>query len=217
MNGKETHQTIAYYDSNAKEYAKTTQNIDFHTIQDTFLSYLKPNAKILDLGCGAGRDTKYFLDKGYKVDAIDGSKQMCLEASRYTGIQVIQMNFHDLNAVNEYDGIWACASLLHIPSLELPQIFQHIFKALKNNGILYVSFKYGNFEGVRDNRYYTDLTEDTLKKILTEAGKDQSYTVTEVNLWTTGDSMPGRQVKWLNGIYQCIRFADDRSRNKFTC
>lgn len=85
-----------------------------HPIQDAFLSYLKPGARILDFGCGSGRDTKYFLEHGFEVDAIDGSERLCALAGKLTGIPVKQMLFEDLDAMDVYDGIWACASVLHL-------------------------------------------------------------------------------------------------------
>lgn len=201
-NNQGRSETISYYDQYARQYAESTQSVDFHDIQDIFLSYLQPSGRILDLGCGAGRDTKYFLSKGYQTAAIDASGQMCQQASKYCGIQVKQMDFRQLHVQNEYDGIWACASLLHVSAAQLPEIFQRIFEALKNDGILYCSFKYGDFEGIRNNRYFTDLTETALKQILRKSAEGQPYELIEKKLWLSGDAMRDRQIKWLNGIYQ---------------
>lgn len=105
--------TLDYYNLHTADFVNTTQNVDFHEIQELFLSFLPAKAKILDFGCGSGRDTKYFIDNGYEVDAMDGSKELCKAATKYTGIQVHHMLFEDFNASNTYDGIWACASILH--------------------------------------------------------------------------------------------------------
>lgn len=80
--------TLDYYNLHTADFVNTTQNVDFHEIQELFLSFLPAKAKILDFGCGSGRDTKYFIDNGYEVDAMDGSKELCKAATKYTGIQV---------------------------------------------------------------------------------------------------------------------------------
>ena len=108
------NQTIQYYDQNAADFVENTRNVDFHVMQDEFIEGLPAGAKILDLGCGSGRDTKYFLEHGYRVDAIDGSAELCTLASEYTGIPVKCQLFQELDASEVYDGIWACSSLLHL-------------------------------------------------------------------------------------------------------
>ena len=188
--------TIDYYDSHSASYNSETLNLEFTGIQDTFLSYLKPGALILDFGCGSGRDTKYFLSKGYRVEAIDGSEETAKIASKNTGIHVKRMLFNELNEVNRYDGIFACASILHVPYKELPEIFERMKQALKDNGIIYTSFKYGDFEGYRGNRYYTDLNEERLMSILDTVG---DFEILEMS--TTVSVIPGRDNEiWLNLI-----------------
>lgn len=102
--------TLEYYNQNAKQFTSTTQTLEFSQIQDKFLNYLKSDAKILDFGCGAGRDAKYFLEHGYDVDASDGSVEMVKAASKLTGLDVKLLLFEDLNEKDMYDGIWACSS-----------------------------------------------------------------------------------------------------------
>lgn len=188
--------TIEYYNKIASEYANETLSVDFTQMQDDFLKYLPESGRILDFGCGSGRDTKYFLSKGYMVDAIDGSEKMCQIACQNTGILVKNMLFEELNAVEEYNGIWACASILHLTKKELPAILQKLSDAVKTEGIIYISFKYGEFEGEKNGRYFTYLTEAGLKGIL----KD----VTELNvekLWITKDVRKERgDEAWLNVI-----------------
>ena len=148
--------TLIYYNKNAEEFVQGTLLVDFKQTQDRFLNKLNARDYILDFGCGSGRDTKYFLEKGYYVDATDGSSELCKIASDYTGVIVKQMLFEDLNEVEKYDGIWACSSILHLPKKALRDVFYKIATALKDNGILYTSFKYGDFEGERSGRYFTD-------------------------------------------------------------
>ena len=94
--------TLLYYEQNAENFIRETRDVDFSEVQELFLSKLEKGALILDFGCGSGRDTKYFSDRGYLVEAVDGSAEMCRAASRYTGIEVKQMLFQELE---EYEKI----------------------------------------------------------------------------------------------------------------
>ena len=152
--------------------------------------------EILDYGCGSGRDTKYFLEQGCKVTAIDGSQELCKLASEYTGIPVKHMRFRDLDEKEAYDGIWACSSILHVPANELRDIIKKMANALRAHGIIYTSFKYGTFEGERNGRYFTDMTEETFAKLI----QDMDELEIEEQ-WITSDVRPGRgEEKWLNLI-----------------
>ena len=190
--------TLNYYNENAKSFIEGTANVDFVSVQDIFLQLLPSYGTILDFGCGSGRDTKYFIEHGYKVDAIDGSIELCKLASEYTGIDVKHMLFQELTDARKYDGIWACASILHVKRTELPEILQKMCNATKNNGIIYVSFKYGDFEGERNGRYFTDMTEESMSELLTY--------IPELKVekqWITGDVREGRgDERWLNMIFR---------------
>ena len=186
--------TLNYYNSNAAVFSETTKNVDFSEVQQIFTKHLSPDASILDFGCGSGRDTKYFLNNGYHVTATDGSGVICKMATDYTGIQVKQMLFEELDDRNQYDGIWACASILHLSKSDLFLVFHKMNKALKENGIIYTSFKYGEFEGERNGRYFTDFTEDSLKEFILQIPQLQIK-----EIWTTGDVREGRgDERWLN-------------------
>ena len=189
--------TISYYDTNAAEFIKGTLDVDFSTTQKRFLSQLSGKT-ILDFGCGSGRDTKYFLEQGYDVTAIDGSAELCKAASQYTGIDVRCMLFQDLNESNRYDGIWACSSILHLSKPELKGVLHKMSEALVPDGIIYTSFKYGGFEGERNGRYFTDFTTETFTEFISSI-----KTLTIKEYWITGDVRPGREEeKWLNLILQ---------------
>lgn len=153
--------TLNYYNENAQSFASGTVSVEFTEMQDRFLEKLNPRAYILDFGCGAGRDTKYFLSQGYRVDAIDCSEQLCQIAGDHTGIKVRQMLFQELEVNEKYDGIWACASILHLPKKELKEVLKKMLTALKTDGWIYTSFKYGEYEGNRNGRHFTDFTIDT--------------------------------------------------------
>lgn len=187
------NQTIQYYNQNAAAFVENTRNVDFHPIQDEFLEKLPAGACILDLGCGSGRDTKYFLERGYEVDAIDGSKELCALASEYTGIPVKCQLFQELDDTRKYDGIWACSSLLHLSFGELDDVLYRIEKALKPQGILYMSFKYGVFEGERNGRYFLDFTEEKLNQLL-----EKHEGLRQMRSFQTEDARPDREEKWLN-------------------
>ena len=190
--------TINYYNLNAKKFIENTQNADMHLTQDKFLQLLPESASILDFGCGSGRDTKYFLEKGYQVVATDGSAELCRLASSFTGIKVKEMLFQELDEIGVYDGIWACSSILHLPKQELLPVIRKMCIALKDNGVIYTSFKYSNFEGERNGRYFTDFTEDIFRefiKVIPELMIEDQ--------WITLDVRPGRgEEKWLNLILQ---------------
>ena len=187
------NKTIDYYNQHAETFVHGTVSVDFKEVQDKFLRLLA-GKRVLDFGCGSGRDTKYFIERGLDVVAIDGSEELCKSASAYTGIQVKHMLFQNLDEVDCYDGIWACSSILHLPKDELKIVIKKMSRALKAQGIIYTSFKYGNFEGERNGRFFTDFTLEMFKEFI----KDVKDIVIE-EYWITGDVRPGREEeKWLN-------------------
>ena len=188
--------TIEYYNQNADMFAQGTRLVDFTIVQERFRKMLPVGSRILDFGCGSGRDTKYFLEKGDQVAATDGSAELCRLAGSFTGIKVKKMLFQELNEIGVYDGIWACSSILHLPKQELLPVIRKMCDALKDNGVIYTSFKYGDFEGERNGRYFTDFTEDAFHEFI--------KAIPELMIeeeWITSDVRPGRgEEKWLNLI-----------------
>ena len=188
--------TLDYYEKNAESFVTGTLDVRFDNTQKRFASLLPDGAYILDFGCGSGRDTKAFLDMGYQVDATDGSEKLCELASKNTGIAVRKLLFSELDECEKYDGIWACASILHLPKEELKSVLGKMLRAVKSEGYIYTSFKYGEFEGYRNERYFTDFIEDSFGEFV----KD----ITEIRIiekWITSDARPGRgDEKWLNVI-----------------
>lgn len=190
------NKTLEYYNNNARSFAESTQEVAFSEMQDSFLEYIPRGGYILDFGCGSGRDAKYFVDKGFHVDAVDGSEEMVKVAAEHSGLPVRQMLFQELDANEAYDGIWACSSILHLDYSELIEVMHKIYGALKPSGILYTSFKYGVFSGERNGRYFTDMTEDSLGQLLRDVG---GFNI--VRMWITADVRPGRDSeKWLNVV-----------------
>ena len=193
--------TIEYYNQNADMFAQGTRLVDFTVVQERFRKMLPVGSRILDFGCGSGRDTKYFLEKGYRVEATDGSAELCKLASAFAGIEVKEMLFQDLDVSGKYEGIWACSSILHLSKKELLPVIRKMCDALKDNGVIYTSFKYGDFEGERNGRYFTDFTEDTFDKFIKVIPE---LTIEEE--WITSDVRPGRgEEKWLNLILRKIQ------------
>lgn len=188
------NKTLTYYNTHAQSFTQSTRGVDFTAIQNKFLDKLPAGALILDFGCGSGRDTRYFLDQGYRVEAIDGSEELCRLAGEYTGIEVKCMLFQELQDTDRYDAVWACSSILHLTYDDLISVLEKIARALKDKGLLYTSFKYGTEEGERNGRYFTDMTEEKLTGLLE---KVPDFEIEEQ--WITSDVRPGRgEEKWLN-------------------
>ena len=185
-----------YYKKHAKDFIVSTINCDMSEQYNFFEKHLNKKAKaILDLGFGSGRDSLYFIKKGYDVYAIDPEKDFCDNAVKLGINNVRCISAQELDYENKFDGIWACASLLHIPSNELNSVFSKCAEALKEKGIMYASFKYGYFEGMRKGRFFLDLNENSMEKYINDIGlKLLDYCITT-------DVRIGREdEKWLNII-----------------
>ena len=188
--------TIQYYDRNAERFADLTINANMKAHHDFFLQYIPKSGNVLDLGCGSGRDSKKFIELGYSVTAVDGSEELCKIASKITGLNVRCLLFKDLDYFEQFDGVWASASLLHIYKYELQNIFFRIHKAIKPGGILYASFKYGDFEGERNGRYFVDLNEKLFNEVI--AGIP-NFKIQDIRV--SYDTRPEHENElWLNAI-----------------
>ncbi|KLV04480.1 hypothetical protein ABT56_15220 [Photobacterium aquae] len=185
-----------YYSVNAQAFFDGTVNVDMSSLYSAFLPVLPFGGAILDAGCGSGRDSHYFVGQGFAVTAFDASDAMVALASEYSGLSVHHATFSTFTAPPaSFDGIWACASLLHVPADELHATFAHLATLLKPEGLFYCSFKYGKEEVERDGRRFTNLDEVGLGALLV----DTLLTVKQT--WITGDLRPGRDhEKWLNAL-----------------
>lgn len=194
-----TRETIGFYDANATSYVADTAGVEFGALQREFAQRLPEGGRVLDLGCGSGRDSLAFLRAGFAVDAVDGSARMAEAAGGLTGLPVAHALFSDYEPKGPYDGIWACSSLLHVPAAELPVIISKYARALKPGGTFYLSFKLGSHDGMRGGRWFTDLDEPALRALIAEV---PGLRVDRVDV--TSDVRPGRSgEKWLNAW--CVR------------
>lgn len=189
-----TRLTLDYYDKNADAYVKSTQHADMGVSLTKFLSYIPKGGKILDLGCGSGRDSKTFKDAGFKVVAVDGSKELCKQASEFIGQNVICSTFQEYIPSEQFDGIWANASLLHLNEKDMKSVITKLSLYLKISGCWFIAIKCEDFEGFRDNRFYKSMTKETFIAFMKQFKDLQIDKIT-----ITVDKL-GRGNSWINAF-----------------
>ena len=188
--------SINYYDENSRAFVVDTAQVDMGQLYEPFLSCVPEGGRILDLGCGSGRDTKYFMDQSYDVVAIDASEKMVEATKRLADANVLQLRFDQMNFENEFDGIWACASLLHVPETALKNVLELCLQALRSTGVIYASFKYGNAQRFERGRLFTDFNEEKLSGLVATLRSNL-----KLSHWVTQDTRPDRNnEKWINAI-----------------
>ena len=187
--------TLKYYAKNTEEFIASTLEADMSATQEKFLSLLPKGAHILDLGCGSGRDSLCFLQQGFQVTAVDGSEELAKFAGELIGQGVVVADFKDLVLPKaSFDAIWASASLLHVHSEALPGILAKVIDLAKPGAIFYMSFKYGDYEGERGGRYYTDLNEARFADLMQKSGRSLEI----IEQWVAKDVRPDKPELWLN-------------------
>ncbi|SOB77237.1 Methyltransferase domain-containing protein [Marinobacter sp. LV10R510-11A] len=189
-------QSVAYYNVHAQQFMDETLHLDMSALYDAFLPHLSENAHILDAGCGSGRDSREFLVRNYRVTAFDASEKLATLASAAICHPVAVRTFDQVSEYQAYDGIWACASLLHLPQQQIPQALATLWQALKPGGVLYVSFKRGEGQREHNGRHFTDATEEQL-----QSWADALQRLEKITIWQTADRRPGRDEHWLNGVF----------------
>ena len=189
--------TIAYYDGHAEEFIRGTFDVDMAHLYGPFLERIPKGGRILDAGCGSGRDSLAFLRLGYEVVSIDASERMVAATRTATGGDVRQITFELAEFEHEFDGIWACASLLHVPRQDLGAVVVRLATALRSDGILYLSFKHGNDERTENGRYFNDLDEVALRSLL---ATDPRLEI--MKMWISDDVRNERRgnQQWLNAL-----------------
>ena len=195
MNQHSETQTIQYYDEHADEYVRATVSVNMGSLYEPFLSHVPPSGRILDAGCGSGRDSKEFLGRGYRVTSIDASQKMVHATTALTAQKALRMAFEEVGFSEKFDGVWACASLLHVPLRELPGIIGRLASVLRPSGVFYASFKMGLGERNQDGRLFTDIDEVTFTSLISGVGELEL-----LRLWHSDDRRPTRNDQWLNAL-----------------
>jgi SAM-dependent methyltransferase len=189
--------SITFYTDNAEDFYKRTVNINLENLYNEFLPLIPTGGSILDAGCGSGRDSLYFISKGYQVHAIDAAPELAERASGLIGQTVEVTTFENFRSARRFNGIWACASLLHVSPHLLPAAIEHLASVLQSGGIFYMSFKYGRGQRTRGPRQFTDMDEAGLEDL---ASRISDLTLKKT--WTTEDLRPDRSSeKWMNAIW----------------
>ena len=183
-----------YYERNATKYIEDTINVDMSGQYNFFMKYLSKKGKLLDIGFGSGRDVIHFSSLGYDVLGIDIVPDF-VNRIKNMGYKAELLDINDINYREEFDGIWACASLLHIEREKLKKNFVLCSNALKNNGYMYCSFKYGDYSGFIDGRYFNNVNEDIIESILINTG----LSIVETN---KSKDLLERDNEWINIILQ---------------
>lgn len=186
--------TLAFYEKHAQEYFDRTVSADLEPLYDRFFQYVKPGGKILDLGSGSGRDLKAMFDRGYLPLGIDASPTLAKLATGFSGTTCLTMRFEELRFGSEFDAVWACASLLHMPKRQIPSILRNVHHALVEHGVLFVSVQIGQGEKLLpDGRFFAYYAPEEFSQILEDAG----FTIQQS--WLSEDSLSSqRQIDWLN-------------------
>jgi ubiquinone/menaquinone biosynthesis C-methylase UbiE len=156
-----------YYDTSHSLYIEGTVNTDVSFLYDQFTSFIPEGAYILDAGWGSGRDMLYFKKKGFRAVGFDSSIKMVESASSYSMCPVFHMRFEEIEFIDEFDAIWACASFLHVRRENVEDVFNRLHKALKSHGILYCSFKSRSEDFIDGDRHFTCFTPPMLEQYIT--------------------------------------------------
>lgn len=194
MSEEKDLQTLSFYQKNASQYFSETVGLDISSNRARFLNLIPKKGHILDLGCGSGRDSRFFLDNDYRVTPLDASKELATLASDFIGKPVEIISFQELDYFNVFDGIWACASLLHCPKTEMGSILKRITYALKSQGIVYMSFKQGVGERVDEKgRFFNDYIETELVDLL-----KAHHGLALIDSWVENKPLRGGFQAWVN-------------------
>jgi superfamily II DNA or RNA helicase/SAM-dependent methyltransferase len=188
-------ETARFYREFATAFFESTVGVDMSSIRDRFVGHLAPGSRVLDAGCGSGRDAKAFFLQGFRVSAFDASPELATLASEYCGFPVAVRTFEDVTEIHAYDGIWCCASLLHVAPAEMPAVLGRLWSALAPGGVLYASFKHGVGDRTHGGRRFTDADESLIANWLADLPD-----VERPEIWLTDDQRPDRIDKWTNAL-----------------
>jgi len=186
--------TDRYYLDNATDYANRTIDADMSLLHNQFLARLPTGGSILDAGCGAGRDLKVFLDRGYQACGIDASTSLVEIAKQYSGAKCTVGRIEEIADISRFDGIWACASLLHLPKTDIESVLRRLKKALVPGGTLFASVQEGWGEQTApDGRFFAHYQLDEFARAVEVA----DFSVEKA--WLTKDTLcRSKANSWVN-------------------
>ena len=192
--------TSEYYRTNAASYCEESVDFDLLDVYSRFLDFVPEKGHILDLGCGSGRDSRSFLNAGYVVTAMDASNDVAIYAEKIIGQPVMVSRFQEMSFCDEFDAVWACASLLHCPRSQIVDVLGRVTKSLKPNGVAYISFKWGENETIDDSgRYFNNYTLESLHQLI-----DQIKSLTIIDEWVESKQLREIKQKWVNVVVRRI-------------
>lgn len=189
-----TSTTLQHYETSARAFWEGTKDHDVTQNYQALLDALpaRKGLRILDFGCGPGRDLVYFKSAGHEPVGLDGSAAFCEMAEKLSGCPILHQNFLELRLEPaSFDGVFANASLFHIPKQELPRVLRDLITALVPGGILFSSNPRGNAEGWSGARYGNYMEFEQYEPILNEAG----FTV--LHHYYRPSNLPLAQQPWL--------------------
>jgi SAM-dependent methyltransferase len=188
--------SVNYYQENAQTYFSATIAMTMVPVLKRFAAYLQPGGHVLDVGCGSGRDSRWFIDHGFQLTAVDACPELAVLATNYIGQEVIVGDYHRLAYADEFTAIWACASLVHCPKAKMPAVLQRLITALKSGGYLYISLKDGDGEAVdKDGRFFSYYTLAEFTQVVAQLAD-----VDIVEAWENSMELRGSQQVWVNVI-----------------
>lgn len=199
----EEYDTLKYYNENAITYSEQTKYGDMMEAYKRFLAFLPKEAYILDFGCGSGRDSKFFINNGYRVCAVDGSEGMCKVASEFINQEVKCMRFDELSSEKKFDGIWACSSILHVEREKLSDILRKMIVALKDDGVIYTCFKIGDKYEIVDGKYYNYINKEIFERMLNEI--DPNYKIVDYYESVTSSNVNRPTANWGNYLIKKLK------------
>ena len=192
--------TLRHYNAHAESFWRGTKDHDVSQNRAALLEHLRgaPPYRILDFGCGPGRDLKYFKDLGHDAVGLEGAENFVEHARIYSGCEVWQQDFLKLILPPEYfDGVFANASLFHVPRQELPRVLRELWKALKNDGVLFSSNPRGeNEEGWSGERYGVYYDWQSWQELVTAAGFN------EITHYYRPPGVPREEQLWLASVWR---------------
>jgi SAM-dependent methyltransferase len=199
--------TVNFYETHAREYFDRTVSADLSVLYKIFLKHVRPGGRVLDAGCGSGRDLKILQARGFDAVGIDASNALVKLASQFSGATCLPMRLENVSFSQHFDAVWACASLLHLPKRRIPSVLRRFHKSLVDDGVLFASVQAGQGEKIApDGRFFAYYAPNEFAGLVEKSG----FSVDDV--WISKDSLPGRgAIRWINIVAHRGRSVPARS------